>query len=151
MGRFDKTVEVNWGEAAEEPIFKRWCQLSPNAGEAKWALPGPKYSDWDRLVFDKACSPICYLEIKQRRVELARFGDVILPQRKTDFCVKEGAAHRIPFYLVTLYACGSLVEVDLSQKPDEKFLLARNDRPGQKAVPHVRYEGKKICVLAGPE
>lgn len=150
VSRFDKTIEVNWGEAQEEPIFVRWRDLSPNARGAAWAMPGPKYSDWDRLVFDSDSSPVCYLEIKRRRVEFAKFGDVLLPERKVKFCVKEGAAHRLPFFLVTEYSCGSLVEVDLSQEPDQRVLIARRDRPGQKRVAHVLYEGKKLRLLEGP-
>jgi len=151
VSKFDRTVEVDWGEAREEPIFKRWRQLSPNANGARFAAPGPKYADWDRLVFDASSSPVCYLEIKKRRVEFAKFGDVLLPERKVKFCVKEGAQHRIPFFLVTEYACGTLVEVDLSQEPDQYVLIGRGDRPGEKRVPHVLYEGDKLLVLQGPK
>ncbi len=147
--KFDRTLEVEWGEAQEEPIFKRWRDSSASACDASWALPSPKYCDWDRLVFDKSGSPICYLEIKRRRIEFAKYGDVLLPDRKVKFCVREGATHRIPFYLVTEYSCGSLVEVDLSQEPDLRVMITRRDR-SQAPVLHALYEGKKIKLLVGP-
>jgi hypothetical protein len=47
------------------------------------------------------------------------------------------------------YGCGSLVEVDLSERPSRFTDIVRRDRPGMKPVPHVIYDKHRLTLLEG--
>lgn len=140
--------ELAWGEAHESAVLKRWVKLSPHARGAKRFLRTEELDQYDFLVLDGLGVPLCFVEIKVRRTDLAKYGDVLTPWSKHTFA-KKLARHQLPFLLVTQYACGSLVEVDLTGKPAVKKQVARRDRPGMKPVPHGLYQGTQLTVLAG--
>jgi hypothetical protein len=50
---------------------------------------------------------------------------------------------------VVEYGCGSLVEVDLSEKPSRYRDITRRDRPGMTPVPHVIYDKGRLRLLEG--
>ena len=140
--------EVIWGEAQELDVVKRWAGLSETGREAKRYVKSLDYDPYDVFVMGDKGLPICVLEVKVRRVEFGKYGDVLTPLKKHEFALALREM-RIPYLLVTQYACGTLIEVDLAQKPSRTQKIARRDRPGMTPVAHGLWKGKQLVVLAG--
>jgi hypothetical protein len=145
--RPDFTAEVNWGESAEETILLRWLRTTSYCKGWKCYAKSAGFKDFDFYVLDKEGFIIAYVEVKRRRSEFALYGDAIFPLRKHKRARASVLKHDIPFIGVTLYGCGTLVEVPLSKVPSEKRDIARRDRPGQKPVPHALYSKRQLTVL----
>lgn len=127
--------EVAWGESQERDVVKRWVELSPIGRQAKRFVKSLEYDPYDVLVLGEKGMPLCALEVKVRRVEFGEYGDVMAPLKKHEYALQM-ATLGFPFLLVTQYACGTLVEVDLSASPTVVRPIARRDRPGMTPVPH---------------
>jgi len=145
-----KQAEVAFGLANEERIAYEW--LSRQKIEPLLSLTLTKaggYADFDYWVFDPQGILVCYLEVKMRRKPLSAFGDAMFPLRKHKLGLRVKGLNNAPFLAVTEYACGSLVQVDLSLEPSFERDIARRDRPGMKPVPHVFYTKDKMTILQG--
>lgn len=141
--------EIAWGEAQEREVVQRWVELSATGKLAKRFVKSLEFDPYDVLVLGDRGMPLCALEVKVRRVKLGEYGDVMAPMRKFEFAVAMRALG-FPYLLATQYACGSLVEVDLSLSPAEVKSIARRDRPGMKPVPHGFWKGDQLVRLAVP-
>jgi hypothetical protein len=141
--------EVAWGTADEPRIVARWAKLSEWAKAASMARKGGGFFDWDYQLFAKDGFPVCYLEVKKRRSPLWKYGDALFPKRKHDMGRRLLAEHGLRLIGVVEYGCGSLVEVDLSEKPSRYRDITRRDRPGMTPVPHVIYDKGRLRLLEG--
>lgn len=141
--------EVAWGESQEAKVVTRWVELSPTGKWARRFVKSLEFDPYDVLVLGEKGVPVCALEVKVRRVKFADYGDVMAPMRKFEFALAMRELG-FPYLLVTEYACGSLVEVDLSQSPGEVRPIARRDRPGMKPVDHGFWGGEQLVRLAVP-
>lgn len=139
-------TELKWGEAQEERVLQRWSRLSPHAKGAARFLRTAETDPYDFLVISKTGLPLCFVEIKSRRVAFGLYGDVLTPWSKHLYA-KRALKHALPFVLVTEYACGTLVEVDLTVKPRTAKSVARRDRPGTDPIKHGLYAGDQLAVL----
>lgn len=144
----DRQAEVRFGLDVEEPILADWAKLSGHAKGARGFLKGGRYDDFDFLIVGRDGTVSCYVEVKQRRVEFGKYGDVIFPLRKYALG-KLVSGRGCALLVVTRYSCGTLVEVNLSQPPTKRLTIERRDRPGE-AVPHVSYSGSKLTILRRP-
>jgi hypothetical protein len=142
----DVRTELAWGEAQEERVLNRWARLSKHAKGGARFLRTAERDQYDFLVLDKSGLPLCFVEIKSRRVSFGLYGDVLTPWSKHSYA-KKAAKHALPFILVTEYACGTLVEVDLTVKPRSQKNVARRDRPGTPPIKHGLYSGDQLLVL----
>ena len=138
--------EVNWGEAQELDVVKRWVSLSEYGARAHRFVKSLDFDPYDVLVLAEKGLPLCALEVKVRRVSFGDYGDVLTPLKKHEFALSLKEM-RIPYLLVTQYACGTLVEVDLSEPPKDSRPIARRDRPGMNPVWHGMWKGKQLRVL----
>lgn len=143
----DKKAEVAFGLSQEERIANRWLNTVQEPVGSSFIKAG-EFADFDFYVINGAGLVHAYLEVKLRRKPLASFGDVMVPLRKHKTALVARSLGNIPFLAVTEYACGALVEVDLSQEPSETRDIRRRDRPGTPAVPHALYKSDKMKVLA---
>lgn len=143
------TDEVAWGESEENRIVARWSKFSEWAQTATGARKGGRYFDWDYQLFTREGFPVCFLEVKKRRSPLYKFGDALFPKRKYDAGRKLLAEYNLRLIAVVEYGCGSLVEVDLSERPSRFTDITRRDRPGMKPVPHVIYDKHRLTLLEG--
>jgi len=141
--------EVDYGLDKEEAILRRWCSLSPDAKDARGFLKGGTFDDFDFVIFDKWGVVSCYLEVKSRRKKLSSFGDAMAPIRKHRFATYVLKQRLTAVLMVTEYACGSLVQVNLADKPASQRDIARRDRPKMKPVPHGFWAEGQMTVLAG--
>lgn len=139
-----RATEVAYGTARELPILQRWMAAASIDGVAR-VIRSRDYDDYDFLLLDQRGFPLCYVEIKCRRVALARFGDAIAPTRKHLFAVELRDRHAVPFLMVVEYT-DALVEVDLASEPNKQDNVTRHDRPG-KSVPHCYWSGESLTVL----
>jgi hypothetical protein len=137
--------EVDWGVGQEERVYLAWCERSWLGKQAKRAVKTEEFDPYDVLVFGENAIPLCALEIKVRRVEWGDYGDVMAPIKKHEhaLALKERG---IPFVLITQYACGTIVQVDLSRGPSKRKMVARRDRPGMKPVEHGLWSGSAVRV-----
>lgn len=114
----------------------------------KHVAPTERFDDFDFVCHDGAGRLLGLVEVKVRRSPLARYGDVLLPERKwreAQLTLEEGdGAFAVA---VTAYGCGALVEVNLAQRPSEFRPIQRRDRRDRPAVPHVIYRGDQLVVL----
>ena len=141
-------AEVAEGLKQEVRILKRWLDESPSADQAGGVYRTGDYHDFDYFVDkDDDGFPLCYVEIKSRRTALAKFGDLIVPERKHLRALELKRKHRIRSICVTEYGCGALVEVDLAQKPARIGDIQRRDRRHLPPKPHAFYEGKQLKVI----
>ena len=140
--------EVNWGEAQELDVVRRWAQLSEFGKQAKRYVKSLEFDPYDVLVLAQMGVPLCALEVKVRRSAFGKYGDVLAPMKKFEFAVQMRSLG-FPYLLVTQYACGTLVEVDLSEAPVESRPIARRDRPGMTPVPHGLWKDSQLRMLAG--
>lgn len=140
--------EVAWGESREGSVVKRWLETSELAAQAERVVKSSPYDDFDFYVFRKNGAPLVWLEVKVRTITFGIYGDAMFPKRKHVYAVKMWEAHKIPVFAVTEYACGTLAEIDLRQKPVKERSVVRKDRPGDKPVPHVFYSESQMAVLA---
>lgn len=143
-----KLAEVGFGEACEDPILLQWAEFSPSAADIRGYLKAGQYDDFDFVIFGKSGLVVCYLEIKQRRIKFGQYGDVMFPLRKHKLAL-DLKRKEVLFLAVTRYACGTVIEVDLSAIPTKKADVTRRDRPGE-TKPHVFYSGRKLRQLVGP-
>lgn len=141
--------EVAWGEANEERILKRWLKLSAFAEGCEAFRKSDEFRDFDFYVEAPGGYVRCYVEVKRRRTEFAKYGDAIFPLRKHKHALRESLLTGIPHVAVTEYGCGTLVEVVLSKKPSVTKDVVRRDRPGMKPVPHAFYTRRQLTVLEG--
>lgn len=141
--------EVKWGESEENRIVARWAKLSGWSTQATGARKGGRYHDWDYVLFTREGFPVCFLEVKKRRSPLYRFGDALFPKRKHDFGREILARNNLRLIGVVEYGCGSLVEVDLSERPSRFRGIKRRDRGGPE-IPHVIYDKHRLTLLEGP-
>lgn len=142
-----RAAEVAFGTAEELPILQRWMKL---AGiEASRVIRSRDFDDYDFLILTKTGMPLCYVEVKNRRTPLSKYGDAIAPIRKHHFAVELRDRFRIPFLLVTQYP-DALVEVDLADEPAQQKDVTRHDRPGT-SVSHGHWEGEQLTVLEEKE
>ena len=139
--------EVAWGEAAEERIVQRWLKLSPFAEDCETFRKSDEFRDFDFYIEAKGGYVRCYVEVKRRRTDFAKYGDAIFPLRKHNHARRESLKTGIPHIAVTEYGCGTLVEVNLAKKPASTKDVARRDRPGMKPVPHAFYTRRQLTVL----
>ena len=142
-----KRDEVAFGLAHEERIAYRWLNTVQDPVGSSLLKAG-EFADFDFYVINGAGLVHAYLEVKLRRKPLASFGDVMMPLRKHNTALKAKELGNIPFLAVTEYACGALVEVDVSQTPTSTRNIRRRDRPGSPPVPHAFYGADKMRVLA---
>lgn len=140
--------ELAWGEAQEEAVLRRWTKLSRYGKGAARFLRTGELDQYDFLVLAKSGLPLCFVEVKVRRVKFGLYGDVLAPWSKHTFA-RAASKHQLPFLLVTEYACNALVEVDLTVQPASRRNVARRDRPGTAPIPHGLYAGDQLVVLAG--
>ena len=147
MTTTSKQDEVALGLANEERIAYDWLGQQVEPGLT--ILKSGQFADFDYWVFDRNGILVCYLEVKMRRKPLSTFGDAMFPRRKHDFARSVTLLNSAPFYAVTEYACGSLVQVDLATEPSFERDIARRDRPGMTPVPHVFYKKDRMKVLRG--
>lgn len=143
--RRSRLAEVQWGEGEEGPILKRWMSASPRVRGADRVIRSRPAQDWDYLALDRRGLPLCYIEIKKRRIPLADFGDAMCPIRKHDLARDIHRSCRLPFVMVVLYSCGSLVEIDLLEPPAERRDVKRYDRDNH--VPHGLWKGAQLVIL----
>ena len=139
--------EVAWGESREGAVVKRWLDLSAVAEKCERVIKSSAYDDFDFYCFKKNGGPLAWLEIKVRTIDFGVYGDAMFPRRKHEYAKRMWAAHKIPVYAVTEYACGTLVELDLLATPTAARDIRRKDRPGDKPVPHVFYSESQMLVL----
>jgi len=137
-----------WGESQERDVVQRWVELSPIGRLAHRFVKCLDFDPYDVLVLADKGLPLCALEVKVRRVEFGEYGDVLTPLKKHEFALSMKEM-RIPYLLVTQYACGTLVEVDLGDAPKQTKPIARRDRPGMTPVMHGLWRGKQLRVLSG--
>lgn len=147
MSGFVMGEEVAWGEAQELDVVKRWSVLSEFGREARRYVKSLDYDPYDVLVLADKGLPLCALEVKVRRSPFGKYGDVLTPMKKHEFAVQMGDLG-FPYLLVTQYACGTLVEVDLSETPADSRPIARRDRPGMTPVLHGFWKGSQLRMLA---
>jgi hypothetical protein len=138
--------EVNWGEAQEIEVVKLWSQRSELGTRAHRFVKSLDFDPYDVLVLAEQGLPLCALEVKVRRVSFGDYGDVMSPLKKREAALAFKALG-IPFVLVTLYACGTIVEVDLASEPAQVVNVARRDRPGTKPIPHGLWKDESLTVL----
>ena len=138
--------EVNFGEAQERAVATLWTKISPTGKQARRFVKTEDFDPYDVLVIAEKGLPLCALEIKVRRVAWGEYGDVLTPLKKHLFAL-ELKERGLPYLLVTQYACGTLVEVDLSQRPKQERFVARRDRPGMNPVAHGLWKGSQVVVL----
>ena len=138
-------AEVEWGESQEAEVVARWTRASDTGKLAHRFVKSLKMDPYDVLVLQERGMPLCALEVKVRRVEFGEYGDVLTPLKKHEFALQM-ATLGFPYLLVTQYACGTLVEVDLSKAPKETRAIARRDRPGMTPVLHGLWRGKQLRV-----
>jgi hypothetical protein len=146
------TVRIQADEPGELAVVKLWLRYGTRTGRAFRSINPVKSSPIARLdyvLLDGEGVPAAYLEVKTRSTPFARFADVICPLTKHTFARKVAEKFDVPVYLVTEYACGTLVEVDLTAKPAGRRQIERRDRPGQRPW-HAVYEGKQLKVLRRP-
>lgn len=148
MTTFVMGEEVSWGERQEIEVAKRWKQLSVVGRRCFRPVKSLEFDPYDFLILARKGVPVCCLEVKVRRSPFGKYGDVLAPLKKHEFAVQM-ADLGFPYYLVTEYACGTLIEVNLSLPPAETREIARRDRPGMKPVPHGLWKGDQVLVLAG--
>jgi hypothetical protein len=142
-----KADEVALGEAQEVPILRSWVKLSPYArGVHKWRK-SVQFADYDFVGWTKDAIPITFVEVKGRRSEWGKYGDVIFPWRKHRLA-KRLTHINVPLIGVTRYACGTIVEVNLQDDPDDRVALSRRDRPGMAPVWHAVYREPSLVVYA---
>ena len=142
-----KASEVEWGEASEEKILRRWVKLSAFSKEAKGYHKTPAFCDFDFYVYDEAGFIICYVEVKRRRTEFSKYGDAMFPMRKHKRARQSAVKFNLPVIGVTEYGCGALVEVNLGKEPARKKDVSRRDRPGMRPVPHAFYTKRQLTLL----
>jgi hypothetical protein len=138
--------EVAWGEHREGAVLAAWAEHAPQAQFATRFIKSGPTDPYDVFVFGRKSLPLCALELKVRRQPLADYGDVMLPLSKHEFA-KNLNRYSIPFLSVTLYECGSLVQVNLLNEPCQVKPISRRDRPGMEPVPHAFYKGGSFQVL----
>src|ERR1044072_3365400 len=71
MQRRSRAAEVRLGQAAEKDILRRWAQAT-KLPENYRVIGSRDFQDWDFLILDQRGFPYTYLEIKARRIPLAR-------------------------------------------------------------------------------
>ena len=140
--------EVMWGESQERDIVQLWVEHSSIGRRAHRFVKSLEFDPYDVLVIADKGLPLCALEIKARRIPWGEYGDVLTPLKKHEFALAMRELG-LPYLLVTLYADGTLVEVDLSEKPQQTKCFARRDRPGSDPVWHGMWKGKQVRVLRG--
>lgn len=140
-------AEVEFGVSQEERVLRRWAPLSRIGRKARGFLRAGRFDDFDYVVFGEDGRVIAYLEIKVRRVPLAKYGDAVFPARKMAKARSIWRANKLPFIAAVEYGCGALVQVDLTAAPSGYRRLTRHDRPGQ-AVSHVVYGRDKLNILS---
>lgn len=138
--------EVNFGESQERAVATLWTKISSTGKQAERFVKSGSFDPYDVLVIGARGVPLCVLEIKVRRVEWGTYGDILAPLKKHLFAL-ELKERGLPYLLVTHYACGTLVEVDLSEHPKEEKAVARRDRPGMTPVMHGLWKGDQVKVL----
>lgn len=140
-----KQREVNFGLEAELPILRGWARVSPYArGVARWTK-STQYADYDFIGWSKDGIPFVFVEVKERRSCWGDYDDVIFPRRKHRFA-RRLSHFNIALLGVTRYSCGTLVEVNLQDEPDEQRLITRRDRPNS-PVWHVIYPLDALTVF----
>ncbi len=141
-------AEVEHGLRNEVRILKRWLDESPSADQAGGVYRTSEYHDFDYYVDkDDDGFPLCYLEVKSRRTAFGKFGDLIVPERKHTAALDLKRKHRIKSICITEYGDGTLVEVDLAQKPARVGPIQRRDRRHLPPKPHAFYEGKQLKII----
>ena len=140
--------EIAWGEGQERAVVTQWVRVSPIGRKARRFVKSLEFDPYDVLVLADKGMPLCALEVKVRRVAFGEYGDVMAPMRKHEFGIAMRALG-FPFLLVTAYACGTLVEVDLSESPIEVKPIARRDRPGMTPVKHGFWQGPQLRIFPG--
>ena len=138
--------EIAWGEGQERDVVALWVRRSPIGRKARRFVKSLEFDPYDVLVLAEKGLPLCALEVKVRRVAFGEYGDVMAPMRKHEFGISMQALG-FPFLLVTYYACGTLVEVDLSENPETVRPIARRDRPGMTPVKHGLWSGSQLRVF----
>ena len=147
--QMDIEAEVEHGLKQELRILKRWLDESPSADQAGGVYRTGEYHDFDYYVDkDDDGFPLCYVEVKSRRSPFSRFGDCIVPERKHTTALDLKRKHRIAAICVTEYSCGTLVEVNLAQKPAYVKGIQRRDRRDRPAIPHAFYDKKQLTVVS---
>ena len=132
-----KREEVEEGESLELGVAERWLRHTSLDG-ADAVLRSRKYCDFDFWVFDEQGLARAHLEIKTRRISFAKYKDAMFPKRKHELARTAFELGLPPLLAVTLYACGTLTEVDLASTPSREEIVTRSDRPGE-GVAHVFY------------
>lgn len=140
------TEEVAWGEAQELDVVRLWVKHSELGPDAKRFVKSLDFDPYDVLVLADKGLPLCALEVKVRRVKFGEYGDVLTPLKKHEFALQL-LEMNIPYLLVTLYACGTIVEVNLGDAPLETKPVSRRDRPGMTPVMHGLWKGHQLDVL----
>ena len=142
-----KQAEVQFGLAQEERIAMRWLNVKEDPVGSTLIKAGD-FADFDFYVVNGSGLLHAYLEVKMRRKPLSAFGDAMFPARKHETALLAREIGNIPFLAVTEYACGTLVEVDLTDEPSFRRDIKRRDRPGMAAVPHIFYTKDRMKVLS---
>lgn len=142
-----KKKEVAFGEGVEVDIWRQWKRVSPYAtGVRRWmrARVIGDFLHFDFIGFSAEGIPLTYLEVKERRVAWGAYPDLMMPFVKHAFA-KRLARSTVPLISVTRYSCGSLVELDLADEPDEIRFITRSDRPNE-SVKHCFWSADKVKV-----
>jgi hypothetical protein len=139
-----RQAEVEFGVRQERKILRRWRDHTRYFQSIHAAVAGPERADFDFLLLDRDWMLLAYLEVKVRRVRIADYGDVITPIRKHHLALRL-REHRIRFLMTTLYACGTLIELDLSEKPSRVAPMKRRDR--EQGSDHAFYGPGQFTVL----
>lgn len=142
-----KQAEVKFGEGRERRVLNQWLELSRRKPSV--VFHSGKYHDFDFGMLDDRGFPMAWVEVKVRRRDLQEYGDAICPLRKHHFAKELRELCGVPSYLVTEYACGAIVEVDLLQAPTHVRGIKRRDRPNSDPVPHAFYRGDQLIVYRG--
>jgi len=141
-----KAAEVKFGEGLERGILNRWAEVSAFAkGVSKWTK-SPPCADYDFVGWSPDHIPFIFVEIKARRSRWGTWGDVIFPLRKRKMA-KRLSNFNIHLIGVTSYSCGTLVEVDLLDDPQEEKMITRHDRPNM-PVRHCVYTGDSLTIYS---
>jgi hypothetical protein len=139
-----RQAEVNFGEGLERRVLNAWLGLTRRKPSV--VFHSGKYHDFDFGMLDDRGFPMAWVEVKVRRRPLAEYGDAMCPMRKHEFAKTLFTDHGVPCYLVTQYSCGTIVEVDLLQRPASTKPIRRRDRPNSDPVRHAFYKGDQLTV-----
>jgi hypothetical protein len=139
-----KEAEVEFGTSLERRVLDRWLEQSNRNPSV--VFNSGQYHDFDFGMLDSKGYPLAWVEVKVRRRKFGEYKDAMFPYRKHEFAKRLFDVYTVPCYGITLYACGTLIEVDLVGAPNSVSDVKRRDRPNSDPVPHGFYRGEQLVI-----